>query len=77
MTHQIVINSDGSIEFIYSDELRDLVEEGVSTITRISNVEPEGTKWVATMLDGVRLGPFNLRQQALNAEIEYLNKEML
>ena len=78
MEQTIVINPDGSMEFIYADDLRDLIDEGNATIHRVSNVEPgiDGF-WYAQMINGPILGPFKYRQDALNAEIDYINEEML
>jgi hypothetical protein len=67
---------DGVLSFIYDDAQADLLTEGVSTIERVSNVEPVPGGWKAFMKNGVVLGPYPLRQEALNAEIAYLEKEM-
>lgn len=75
----IVKISNGKATFIYSDELVELLKEGKSNIKRVSHVEPVGTNWYATVkFDGIEevLGPFETRQEALDAEIEYLKQEI-
>lgn len=72
--HEIVIDPDGTTRFIYSDALAPLLEQGAATIRRASHVEPDGGGWYADMRpsSGPVLGPFRLRQQALDAEVEWL-----
>jgi hypothetical protein len=78
MEQILVINPDGSLEFIYNDELRDLVDQGDATITRVSNVEPnENGEWIASMCDGAHLGPYRFRQDALDAEVEHIYEHLL
>jgi hypothetical protein len=45
----IVINEDGSLQFVWSDELVELAEQGEAHIVRASHVEPHGTGWTADM----------------------------
>lgn len=47
----INIDTDGKIEFIYSDDLAQLLEQGAATVTRASHVEPHpnGGGWIADM----------------------------
>ena len=79
MEKQFSISLDGTVSFIYSDEDRDLFEEGAVSISRVSSVEPIGEKgeWLATMIDGAILGPFKLRQDALEAEVKYIKENLL
>lgn len=74
----IVIDTDGIIKSIYQDGFMDLYKQGKTTITRMSNVEPcpEHEGWCAAMYDGMHLGPFELRQGALDAEINYLEDKL-
>lgn len=78
---RIVVDQKGTISFIYSDELRYLLDEGISTIKRVSHVEPAetGRGWTADMgpVNGPMLGPFETRQEALDREVEYLNTHVL
>lgn len=84
MTADLVIRADGSIEAIYSDAVpfRELAQAlgGDLRIARASHVEPtpEGL-WEASMAPsrGGVLGPFDLRQQALDAEIAWIRREVL
>lgn len=71
----ITINPDGSIEFIWADELAPLLEAGEATIKRASHVEPnECGQWVADMspVGGPVLEPCALRAEALKLEEAWL-----
>jgi hypothetical protein len=74
--HILKIEPDGSASTIYADEMSELFAEGTTKISRASHVEPDpnGSGWIADMspVQGPVLGPFDLRQQALDAEVEYL-----
>jgi hypothetical protein len=71
----INISPQGEIKHIYTENI-DLTDLGETQITRASNVEPVGLQWEATMKDGAILGPFNLRSEALAAEVNYLEKHL-
>lgn len=71
----VSIDQNGTTEFIYDDEFSEMLNSK-TTIQRASHVEPEGTQWIAEMISGPKLGPFKTRQEALDAEREYLEKEM-
>lgn len=75
-TLKLVVNPGGSIEAIYCDDLAPLLDQGDAFIARASSVEPSVGGWTATMHDhtGTKLGPFRLRQTALDAEVDYLEK---
>ena len=78
-TVQLVINGDGSVRYIYVDEL-DLSTLGPLAITRASHVEPDsGGQWLADLspVGGPILGPFLKRSQALDAEQVWLNDRWL
>lgn len=71
----IDITDTGSARFIYDDALAQLCSEGATTITRASHVEPTADgKWEADLRPsgGPVLTGFALRQEALDAEIEWL-----
>lgn len=71
----IKVDIEGVMSFIYSDDMVDLSKEGRATITRASHVEPSGDgKWHADMspVGGPVLSGFDLRKDALEAEISYL-----
>lgn len=74
--HYISISKSGELSFIYDDELADLLKVGPSSITRVSNVEPCDGGWKASMKDGTILGPYPLRQQALDEEVKYLQEKL-
>ena len=73
--HEITIQPDGSLQFIWSDSLVGLMDEGEGQITRASHVEPnERGEWMADLspVGGPSLGPYRLRQDALDAEVAWL-----
>lgn len=76
----INIQPDGSLSFIWNDALQPLLELGTPTVRRASHVEPtEDGKWTADLTpSGVPgapvLGPFDLRQDALAAEVAWLQE---
>jgi len=79
MPASIFVKPDGTVEFIYDDGLRSLLELGQATITRASHVEPTPDgRWTADLAPrgGPVLGPFTLRQHALDAEREWLEAEL-
>lgn len=71
----VSIAPDGKLQFLYNDDLRPLMALGKATVTRASDVEPtaEG-EWTADLsrVGGPVLGPFKLREQALAAEVQWL-----
>lgn len=71
----IRIHADGRITFIWDDSLAHLRSLGKTTIRRVSDVEPtpEGG-WTADLskVGGPVLGPFDRRQQAIDAELCWL-----
>lgn len=75
----IIVRPNGTVEFVYIDELRDLLLEGAPIIKRVSHVEPDGIRWMADLspVNGPLLGPFDTREQALSAEVDYLNINVL
>ena len=76
----IVVDPDGKIRLIYTDDLKFLLNEGASEIRRVSHVEPDARgDWFADMgpVGGPILGPYPLRQQALDAEVAWLNANQL
>ena len=74
---EVIIDPNGTLRALYSDELSELLKEGKATVKRASRVEPapEGG-WTADMspVNGPVLGPFELRSEALAAEVEYLRE---
>lgn len=89
---EIFVNGDGSLQFIYDDELADVFSGESSSTKRVSHVEPLRDGWVADMspvgggylyADGEcddpecdEHAPFKTRQAALDAEIEWLRASM-
>jgi len=77
----VVITPDGRIRFVWDDDLAALCEQGLPTIKRVADVEPEadGTGWTADCrrIDGGVHGPYPLRQTALAIEREVVNDRLL
>jgi hypothetical protein len=79
MTEIRMTFKDGRATFIYDDALAPFMAEGDFTPRRVSTVEPDPRGgWSADMTladaPGVVLGPFPLRQQALDAEVQWLRE---
>jgi hypothetical protein len=71
----ITIQPDGTLRFIWSDELRPILALGRGSIERASHVESnDANQWEADLspVGGPVLGPFDNRSDALAAEIEWL-----
>jgi hypothetical protein len=76
---QLIVAPTGSIRCIYGETI-DLSHLGQLAISRASHVEPsEGGNWLAdlTPVGGPRLGPFQLRSDALIAEVQWLEANWL
>lgn len=79
----ITIAADGTLTFIHSDELVDIMEQGEARIRRASHVEPaDGGGWTADMapsggpvLVAADGRPFRTRGEALAAEVSWLETE--
>lgn len=74
-----IVTKDGDICFIWDDALAFLIDLGKPEIKRASHVEPtRDGRWVADLspVNGPVLGPFRLRQEALDAEREWLSKHI-
>ncbi len=70
------------MRFVDSDHLAPLLALGTVHRERASNVEPDPadqSKWIADLspVGGPNFGPFDLRQQALDAEVEWLKAQYL
>lgn len=76
---QIIITPSGTVRCVYSEEI-DLAALGSPAIMRASHVEPDQQgRWWADMgpVNGPRLGPYNLRSEALVAEAAWLEANFL
>jgi len=73
----ITVQPNGDLRMIYYDEISTLLTLGESRIVRASHVEPDAMGWTADMspVKGPVLGPFALRQDALDAEVAWLQAE--
>ena len=73
---QIIIEPSGAVSYIYDDNLIELSALGDGFISRASYVEPtESGAWVADM-GGALLGPYRTRGEALQAEMDWLERQM-
>lgn len=70
----ISFNDDGSVQGLYNEKI-DFEEIGNISIKRASYVEPINGEWYADLspINGVKLGPFKKRSDALQAEHQYIN----
>ena len=75
----VTVTTDGRIEFIYSDSLLPITQLGACHITRASHVEPSDGGWTADLspVSGPVLGPYRTRQEALDAEVTWLQSNVL
>ncbi len=79
---QIKIDPNGGLSFLHNDDLAGLIADASCIDTqRASHVEPvdNGMRWSADLspVGGPVLGPFLLRRQALDAEAEWLQANIL
>tara|TARA_Y100000310_G_scaffold232829_1_gene235676 strand:+ start:57 stop:329 length:273 start_codon:yes stop_codon:yes gene_type:complete len=73
--NSITISRKGKVDFIWSDDLSELLQIGDHEVRRASHVEPDHNgQWSANMgpSNGPILGPFPLRRDALLAEARWL-----
>lgn len=77
---KISVSPKGVMQFIYTDRLASLLQQGASRIERASHVEPDPQGgWYADMspVGGPMLTGFALRQEALDAEVAWLEANMI
>lgn len=78
--HKVSVKVDGTIRFVYDDELESLKYAGPSHTRRASFVEPDSNGlWVADLspIHGPKFGPFRLRKTALDAERDWIEEHAL
>ena len=76
---QLLIDRRGQVQCLY-DEALDLAKLGTLSIRRASHVEPDdqGQWWVdLAPVEGPKLGPFDWRSIALEAERQWLESNRL
>ena len=77
----IEIMPSGEVRMIYSDSMREILDEGQGSIRRASHVEPTiDNKWEADLSPSghnITLGPFESREEALSAEVSFLNQHVI
>ena len=72
---RVTVSPGALVRFLYADSLCGLLNIGEATIKRGSHVEPTALNlWVADMSPsgGPKIGPFRLREDALDAEATWL-----
>ena len=70
----------GCLRTIYSDDVLELIRQGEARISRASHVEPDDSgQWTADLspVGGPILGPYDLRETALQAEVAWLKAHYL
>lgn len=73
----LTISPNGTVRGLYTEELP-LDTIGRVAIARASHVEPDGIGlWYASIVDGPTLGPFDFRSEALAAEIDWIERNLL
>lgn len=83
----LVVNQQGDVTTIYDDAHADFYVQGDVEVARASFVEPLlSGGWIADMTPAIQryhlacdnpiLGPFSLRQQALDAEADWLRDKL-
>jgi hypothetical protein len=78
--HTVSIKSNGTIRFVYDDELEALKHAGPSHTRRASFVEPDDEgRWVADLspINGPVFGPFRLRKTALDSERDWIEEHAI
>jgi hypothetical protein len=73
----MTVDRNGTLRFVYHDDLQPLLALGRPTVRRVSHVEPTADgRWTADLspVDGPVLGPFMLRKEALAAEMGWLEE---
>jgi len=76
---QLLVQPDGTMRCVYGEEI-DLSTLGPLTIRRGSHVEPDKDgRWFADLAPsrGPRLGPYDRRSEALDAERQWLSENWL
>lgn len=76
----VKVDTDGTLHFIWSDKLIELLETGRGEVRRASHVEPtDRGLWGADLspVDGPLLGPFRTRREALDAEVAWLKENYM
>lgn len=75
----LFISPAGTVRTLYGETIS-LAELGPMQITRASHVDPDGLgQWWADLgpVNGPRLGPFRQRSEALAAETDWLQTQLL
>jgi len=76
---QLIVDAKGQVQCLYSEAI-DLTAFGPLDIRRASQVEPDADgRWWADLapVGGPKLGPFDRRSQALDAERTWLETNRL
>ena len=77
MSHEVIVEQNGMMRFIYDDDLASVMQDiGSLSVARASHVEPGEGGWFADMspVGGEMLGPFDTRAEALREEVAWLEE---
>lgn len=80
-TDVILLSVDENLQVkaLWHDDLEDVLPcLGEVNLSRASHVEPRGRYWYADLapVGGPEFGPFTKRQDAINAEIDWISKNV-
>ena len=81
--YEIFILPDGTVRFVYYDELEPILSVGKPQVRRVSHVDAvivkkQGLRWFADLypVKGPKLGPFKTRELAIQSELEWLSENL-
>lgn len=74
-----LVAKNGELHAIYDDALVPLFDGASVAVRRASHVEPQGRHWYADLrpVGGPVLNHFKTRQEALDAEVQYINQHVI
>lgn len=76
----IDIDDAGKVRMVYADSMRSILDEGMPSLIRASHVEMNADfRWEADLspVGGPVLGPFDFRSDAIAAEVNWLESNIL
>lgn len=70
---KLFVGRDGTVRLLYQEKLNTGILGPLKDLHRVSRVEPDREgKWWSHFQNGVSLGPYGKRSEALAGEREYL-----
>lgn len=74
----IKFDKNGMAQFLYTEKLDLSLLGTVMDIKRVASVEPQGAQWIVKISNKpIILGPFGKRSDAIKAEVEWIEKNLL